>query len=637
MLSLTLISAQAQTLVLNELKVLGHTGGVNRAIFIKDNYLYTAEGSELGVWDIANPVSPAFVGKSPPLESYVRDIYVEGDYAYVATHRRGLHIVDLSDPENPVDVTHHLEWPRPSTKLFSAGGYLFTYHHSYAYNKTVMLDTNSTPTITEVWTDTGYSTIAQVNAYIYFINAQGTRIFTSAGSSGLVELAQNTNIRGGSVLYAQGQYAYLAHSDNLEILDISEPLTPTSVATYTENLSGTFAMCVNNNRIYLASATRIWVLDAGNPLSLTQIATYTPTEAISDLAVKDSYLHFSYRDGGFGVASLNNLNAINLQYEHRVLRYATGVRVVEPYAYLATKKDGFQIYNISNPALPVLTGVYTDAKNVHDFEIDGNYLYFVNGEKLQVMDISVISRPLKIAEYPAPALKQFIDINIEDNYSYLSADRITRTISSSLLILDISNPYTPHIAGEYTIKRENIGLSDVQGDYFYLLEHYWQNYTILQKLTILNVSDPAHITVVNEYDLAYWTHQIEVKGRYAYVTGLNWGVVTYDISNPAMVTERGRYFYALSRFLAVGDDVVYLGGAASSWDGYFQVVDVKDPAKPKPVTDFITGGDGYIVDVEASGSKCFVAGGESGFFVFDYFEYVIDLPYVAYLPLTLKE
>ncbi len=68
------------------------------------NYLYITdelaapEASDITVWDIRDLSAPTMVGSYSDPDSYVHNIYVVGNYAYVSYYRAGFRVFDISDP-----------------------------------------------------------------------------------------------------------------------------------------------------------------------------------------------------------------------------------------------------------------------------------------------------------------------------------------------------------------------------------------------------------------------------------------------------------------------------------------------------------------------------------------------------------
>ncbi|MCK4358319.1 MAG: hypothetical protein KAW92_06190, partial [Candidatus Cloacimonetes bacterium] len=85
------------------------TDGDARKVFIKENYDYAfvANGLNGGiaVIDISDPINPISVS-SLPINGLSQDVYVLGNYAYLANGENGLEIIDISDINNPFPVSN---------------------------------------------------------------------------------------------------------------------------------------------------------------------------------------------------------------------------------------------------------------------------------------------------------------------------------------------------------------------------------------------------------------------------------------------------------------------------------------------------------------------------------------------------
>jgi len=91
---------KANTLGEPNLEYVGHIGGATNAVFVQGNYAYIGEGPRLTILDITNPTSPTLVGKTAPMPALMQDIYVSGNYAYIADYDGGLLILQLTEGEH---------------------------------------------------------------------------------------------------------------------------------------------------------------------------------------------------------------------------------------------------------------------------------------------------------------------------------------------------------------------------------------------------------------------------------------------------------------------------------------------------------------------------------------------------------
>ena len=124
----------------------------------------------------------------------------------------------------------------------------------------------------------------------------------------------------------EGNYAYVAtDGKGLNIVDISTPLAPKLVATYTTP-KATWDVKVNNGIAYLASSSAGLILvdvsDPAKPTLLTSLATGTPTFNASGVAIQGDYAYIADSTNGLRVVkigdlgpSTNGVGSISDQYD----------------------------------------------------------------------------------------------------------------------------------------------------------------------------------------------------------------------------------------------------------------------------------------------------------------------------------
>ncbi|MFN9169985.1 MAG: DUF4347 domain-containing protein [Dolichospermum sp.] len=192
-----------------------------------------------------------------------------------------------------------------------------------------------------------------------------------------------------------GNYAY-AVRDRLEIIDISNPTTPTFKGNYDTDYA--YGVQVVGNYAYVADGfSGLQIIDISNPT--------TPT-------LKGNY----DRD------------------------YATDVQVVGNYAYVADGDSGLQIIDISNPTNPTLKGNYDTSGSAQSVQVVGSYAYVTNyGFGLQIIDISNPTTPTLKGNYDTSGYAQ--SVQVVGNYAYVA--------DSGIQLIYISNPNTPTLKGNY--------------------------------------------------------------------------------------------------------------------------------------------------------------------------------------------
>ncbi len=82
-----------------------YTGGNAKGIYVSSNYAYVAsDWNGLHIIDVSNPSNPREVSY---YDVEASDVYVSWTYAYVADYYVGLRIIDVSDPANLQEVSYY--------------------------------------------------------------------------------------------------------------------------------------------------------------------------------------------------------------------------------------------------------------------------------------------------------------------------------------------------------------------------------------------------------------------------------------------------------------------------------------------------------------------------------------------------
>jgi uncharacterized secreted protein with C-terminal beta-propeller domain len=110
------------------------------------------------------------------------------------------------------------------------------------------------------------------------------------------------------------------------------------------------------------------------------------------------------------------------------------------------------------------------------------------------------------------------NVVVSGNYAYVADSR------KGLLIIDISNPSSPVLAGTYNIPGGFHGVF-VSGNYAYVINH--------QGLQIIDISNPSSPTFTDSYDTPGAAFGVTVSGNYAYVADGFSRIPVLDISDPS--------------------------------------------------------------------------------------------------------
>ncbi len=357
----------------------------------------------------------------------VKDVYVQGEYAYCACDRDGLIILDVSDPTEPVEIVRF-----------------------------------DTPGFAEaVWARDTLAFIADWNGGLRIIDVSNPTIPAEIGTTRVSERAMDVAVR--------GDYAYVgSRGEGLRIVDISDPLLPVDLgrpaltdaqAVRCIDFRDDYAF-ISGNPHYDGS---IRFLDITTPASAAEIANYGSEKIVYSLAVTDSFAFF----GKFMEIAVYSWDSSGLTFETTYElgtegSWAKGLAARPPYLFAAFAYNGLQVYDITDPisSLPCV-GYYDTEYRAPAVFLEDSLAYVADMEGgLYILDIS--SFPDVIAENDIP-IKSAINIypNPFNSTCRIISDSPVEiySISGKLIeALDGSDGWTPGInlpSGIYLIRTKD--------------------------------------------------------------------------------------------------------------------------------------------------------------------------------------
>ena len=245
----------------------------------------------------------------------------------------------------------------------------------------------------------------------------------------------------------------------------------------------------------------------------------------------------------------------------------------------------------------MLAGSYDTPGYAYDVAVSGSYAYVADANGLVIIDISNPAAPALAGSYNA-AGDAILNVVVSGSYAYVT-DK-----GNGFVIIDISNPAAPVLAGSYDTAGDARGVA-VSGSYAYVADY-------TNGLVIIDISNPAAPALAGSSHSVGNAHDVTVSGSYAYVADYTNGLVIIDISNPTAPVLAGRYDaaeYALD--VAVSGSYAYV---ANRYDGLF-IVDISNPAAPATTGGIDVMDD--VLDVTVSGSYAYVSDKKKGLVIID--------------------
>ena len=523
-----------------DLPIVGkYVDGPCYAVFTKDSLILFGNGCNLQTAYFSKKDSSIVTLSKLTIPDQIRNIYIEENYAYLATGSGGLRVIDISNPNNPTETD-------------------FIYEHDFfEYGKH----------IEDVFVSKKYAYVAA--------SSEGMRIVDISDPKNIYEISYWDPPAPEHVddLFIEGNYAFLVCRRSLKIFDISDVYNPVEMSSYSFESRSADAVFVSDSNVYCTFRSqhfKIFRIDSLD--NLVEISSYQLNYAssITDIVVKDTIAYIL--NDGSGLILLNISDYYNPFEIGSIDTYglAFDLAITDEYVFIADFRDLVTI-SIEDPFNPLEINSYYTGRFANKVLSKGNYAYlFTQGHGLKILDISNPANPERIGycDYPGDTNDAFLS----GNYIYVADHSI------GFLIINISNPYAPFLEGSYNINRTPTGIS-VKDSLAFIAETN-------NGLLIFDISDSKDPKKIGE--CANYSHEssgkITVLGDYAFIADGR-KLWVFNITNPENPYNVGSCY-----IFGGGEDITgifiienYL--FISGRDGGLKVIDISNPEHP-----YITGG-----------------------------------------------
>lgn len=325
------------------------------------------------------------------------------------------------------------------------------------------------------------------------------------------------------------------------------------------------------------------------------------------------------------------------------------VTVSGTHAYVADGNNGIYIFDVSDPAHPSQTGVFTATGYATSVAVAGNYAYIVydyggiNVGALRVVNISDLAHPAEVGFVTTPGNAN--DVAVAEGFAYVAEDRVwdgKKTSGGGLRVISVITPTFPTLVGFYDSPGWPTGVV-VEGAYAYLSDG-------TDGLRIVNISDPTHPAETGAWVTPGSARDVAINGNDAYIADGSTGLRIINITNKTGPYETG--FYKTPGFasdVAVAGSSIFVSDAesllifnvyhptvlvgsysaapgqaiavdvagsyayiADGEDG-LRIINVSDPAHPNETGSFKT--PGRAVDARVKGNTAYIAEGDKGLYI----------------------
>ena len=585
------------------------------------NIVFIGSGAGVIILDVTTPSSPVDLGEINT-RGLVDAIYYDESVnrLYLCTYFSGFEIWDVSSFSAPVRLGRGSTTGLPRGGIFASGNYVYVV--TVADGVQVFDVTNPAAPV-----NTGNCPLSATN-FAWNSAMSGNYIFVAIGNGGLkvvdVSNPANPHVVGSSNYLATGVwiangYAYVvAYNFGIRVLDISNLSSITQVG-YKAITGYPYRVKLIGNYAYVANATS----NAGGGINVVDISVPTSPQLITTYPGYAEYVTGNGQVVAFTGSSLP-CKILDISIPANPMLACTyklpisciDVAVAGNYAY--TGNNGFRVFDISDKTHPFQVGYDTTDGGL--IELSGNKAVYIRESMtahnpVMIMDISNPASPSLLGQYMAPAMTN--DLTLKDNYAFIAC------WWDGIRVVDFQNPANPvlvaHKFGWFTGAIPGTDYCFVQaldrdGDYLYVVDYQPFEDQDTRGLYIFNISDPMNPVLVSRFTgLVSKGQDIDVVGDLAYIADGNGGMEVIDVTIKQSPQARGYISLPDAPWsIDVQGNHAFL---ADYINGGVQVVNVTDPDNLSIDGYYLRSGC-YALGVRVDDNNIYLADGAAGFQIY---------------------
>jgi hypothetical protein len=200
----------------------------------------------------------------------------------------------------------------------------------------------------------------------------------------------------------QADYAYISDNEGVDIIHTANPSNPTKIdeILYSE---GAWGMCINGNNLFIAATESLSIIDISDPDNIVSLGQYSDSGGFIDVEVEGGYAFCLKISGGLEILNVTDPSEITRVGGYSGVVNSRNLEIDQGLVYIADPNRGFRIINITDPASPLEIKTISNMWGVLDIYIDGNLLFLgCHGNGVVIFDISNPFSPSRLGSYSKP-------------------------------------------------------------------------------------------------------------------------------------------------------------------------------------------------------------------------------------------
>jgi len=436
-------------------------GGVD--VDVVGDYAYLAAGMAGGlriisVADKSAPEQAGMVGTG----NFV-GVQVVGDYAYVASScsdagvvgADGMWIYDVADPANVTGVEYVTQGDAPKD-VYVVGDYAYLADR-YGDLHVISVTDKDDPTLVGSYDGPGSSRdLLVVGDRAYLANSgAGLRILSVANEDTPSELGFFDAAYDANDVDVVGDYAYVAAgTDGFRVISLTDRRQPVDVGSLETACSATGVHMVDGYAYvaaggYANRSCGLHIISVGDKADPSQVGFYEMRDAVSDMQdphdvqVIANYAYVADGWGGLRIISVADRAdpALVGSYDPSPSIYALRLHVVDDYAYVADSFDGLYVISVADKNSPSRVGFYEmEFPAAEDVFVSDEYAYTIDRgwptARLAIISVADKANPTEVGSYDEVGNTLLRAVHVLGDKAYLAAGNGLHVVS----VADKANP-----------------------------------------------------------------------------------------------------------------------------------------------------------------------------------------------------
>lgn len=519
------------------------TDATVKGLDIKDGLLYAAEqhseGSRLRILDVSIPGAPVSLGSVEIPGKPISDVRVSGSHAFVANHYHGLVIVDVADPAAPTIVSS-MDLGGIVIDVEISGDFAYFVMASYPEGlKVVDVSDPASPQLVASLAPVAREARIVGTLLLLAAYEEGLQVFDIADPAAPQLLASVPAIDRVTAVTMAGDLAYLIDG-GLRVVDLSNPSHPIPLGSI---VHGWESIEIVGHYALFPTSDGLSTVDVSLPFWPGEMARVPTDMDPWDLSIEGTTAYVSANSiDGFQIFDVSNPAAPDLLGSFDTNSAVFTAAVVDGIAYLASYVTGIKSVDVSDPTAPVLVA----SKDLDHFDgtwdltVQGDRLYVAEAPGLWIIDLTPGGALLNPRSVALPGWA--FGVAVQGDYAYVAAmdwdDQYNNCPDSGALhVVDISDSSAPALVDSLAL--DDCPLKVVaDGDWAYVM--YGGGPGVVTRVaggraSILDISNPAEPILAGWLPESDGAFDIDIVGRRAYVAQGPFFSV-YDIRDPIAAT-----------------------------------------------------------------------------------------------------